>query len=237
MKIRHAVVLLCLGVALFPVAGCGDDDSSTPNDTEAPTIVSAAADDSSHVTLVFSEPMARKDTYVQYNYYVYDVGNQGALNVLGASLAPDNHTVILTTEGMSAVGYRVWASDISDMAGNSIDTTQVAFTGSTAPDVTAPVLFYRYPAPGASSISINTPIEFSFSENFDSPAFDFELTGAPGGQPISSQFGGWGTTWVGSVSEPLDYDRTYTISLKNIFDPAGNRLPDVVWTFHTVKQY
>jgi len=113
---------MAAGSFLFPAWG------ATSPDTVPPTVVSAAAVNSTTVNIGFSEALDRASAQNTANYSVSPL-----LAVEKAVVQDDTKTVSLTTAPqVTGTEYTVTVSNVTDLAGNVVETGQnsASFTGS-----------------------------------------------------------------------------------------------------------
>jgi hypothetical protein len=126
---------------------------------------------------------------------------------------------------------------VTDASGNAIETPVVnQFTGTTTPDVTAPTLVSRSPAPGATGVGVAQPVLFQLSEPVNSSTVVSGTTWdvAGGGSAVNFQFQSESSTYFALVPQGLlALGTQYTVTLDSIVDFAGNALPTTSWSFTT----
>ena len=144
-------IALTFALALF--ASCSDDDDPAgggPVDSTAPAVTSVTAVDANHIDVVFDENVQRGSAETIGNYTIVEVAPLATsgeiapgdtLVVNGAALQSDQRTVTLNTLPMGNVDYDMSVDGVKDAAGNTIGApVTTSFTGSIAPDLTAPEL-------------------------------------------------------------------------------------------------
>jgi len=243
--------LVAVGCALIILSGCGSDDSGPTGgggtDTTPPSVSNVSAVDSSHINITFSEALAR--TEAEKNHYTIvesgtpsPTSKQGAtapgdpLVVFSAALRTDQKTVTLTTNPMAAVGYTLTVSGVTDVHGNEVETPiDKVFTGSTASDVTAPEVVYRFPAPGATGVAVGASLEIDFSEPVNSFAIAYNLSSLDGTPVPVNMSTGDDVHFTIHPTSPLELNTAYTDSLRIVSDAHGNVMPLRTWTFRTAN--
>lgn len=233
-------------VTALAVVACGDDDDPTGGgntDTTPPGVASVTAVDGGHVEVVFTEAVTRASAEDTDNYSIVNAPSPlpsrgaaagGGIPIVAASLGSDNKTVDLSTLPMSAVNYNLIIQGVRDSHGNRIDE-QVSkpFTGSNAPDVTAPELVYRKPGPSATNVSTTSLIELTFSEPIQLNTLEagFGMSSTQGVVPVT--FSSTDNTHFSGSHEPLDTNEEYDINLTGVRDVSGNAATGYSWSFHT----
>ena len=247
-------LLLKLGVYLaLAVLACSQHDPAgpVPGDHTPPNISEVTAWDKTHVVVVFDERVTRETADNPFNYRLAgpadqppklaplpdtpDGGLDSLCNVCTASLHADNRTVTLTTEYLDPSQWSIHVHGVSDVHGNLITkTNDVKFEGTDGPDVTPPEVVFQSPEPDASGVSPGGFVRVQFSEAVIAATVTgaFHVTG-PGAQRISLR-----------NDDPIHYDcdlaplqpnTQYLVALTGVEDLAGNRMPDVQWTFQTAE--
>ncbi|HKW14912.1 MAG TPA: Ig-like domain-containing protein [Candidatus Krumholzibacteria bacterium] len=234
------------------VLACSQHDPAGPGpgDQTPPHISEVAAWDKTHLIVVFDERVTRETADNALNYKLAgpvdqpkmvplrdggDGGPDTVCNVCTASLHPDNRTVTLTTQFMDSNQWSIHVHGVSDVHGNEITkTNRVNFEGTDGPDVTPPEVVFQSPEPDASGVSPGGYVRVQFSEAVipASVTRGFLVTG-PGAQRISIR-----------NEDPIRYDcdlaplqpnAEYLVALTGVEDLAGNRMPDMQWTFQTAE--
>src|SRR5207249_3915500 len=128
-----------------------------------------------------------------------------------------------------------------DPTGNTMQTVSWSFTTS-GPDVTAPTIVSKTPAPGAFAVPLNTVITATFSESLQFPTISFELKDANNNaEPASITYDdSTHTVLLAPAGEDdagfaltLNPSTTYTLTLSGAKDLAGNTMQPVTWSFTT----
>jgi len=136
--------------------------------------------------------------------------------------------------------YTAEVVNVEDLAGNAIVTPiqWILTTGSTL-DLVPPAITDRYPAPGTEGVVTGTKVKAAFSEPVNPDTVNtstFVVTG-PSGQ-VGGNFSFFsfpgGNTAVFTPTMPLDENVSYTVTIQNVEDLAGNPMsaPDI-WDFST----
>lgn len=242
----------CLAaVAAFILAGCSSNDNPTgnnpPPDTKPPAVASVTPVDAGHIDVTFNEDVQRETAERLTNYNIIEVPPRAAadawnaspgdtLRVGGASRRGDYRTVTLSTDQpMADVSYQLSVTGVSDVSGNKmIGPDQTLFTGTTAADVTPPVLVYRSPGAGAVGVGLQQPVVIRFSEVAIGIESGFSWT-VVGGGPVPWVYAVDGTEYTLVPVTPLETGAQYTLSLAGVRDHSGNTMPTVTWSFSTIK--
>jgi Bacterial Ig-like domain len=246
----HASTLL-IALAL---AACSDDSGTsggTP-DTTPPAVTSVTPVDQYHLDVAFNEDLGRESAEDTYNYIIIEQtvvlspasprdwpeAPGDTLQVLAASLNSDQSTVSLTTEAMGSVPYDLSVAGVADASGNAMSGgSSTSFTGTTDPDVTAPEIVYRSPAPGATNAGIGQPVVVQFSEPVNYTSFATTLLWeSNSGEEVPSQV----TTedavrFTVSPLGPLEYHTLYHVTLSAVEDIAGNAMSSTTWSYTTTS--
>lgn len=241
-------------LAIFVGIGCSDDTSPSGSgeiDTIPPLVSNVTAIDERHVDVTFSEAMSPSSAENTDNYSIEEVllaspvteargGEAGSAAPIGIALATlhsDEATVTLTLYSpMMDVQYNLYVSGVRDASGNMMDgEDSVEFTGTTAPDETAPTIVSRSPAAGATGVATGQPVSVTFSEPMQSStvAAAFSWTRGVEEVPFSMEVTDE-TEYTFTAIEPLDLNTLYTITVGSAaLDWAGNPLVESTWTFRT----
>jgi len=101
------------------------------------------------------------------------------------------------------------------------------------PDTKKPSVTSKSPSSGATGAAVNTTVSASFSEGvyFDS----FTLTSQSSVSRSGTSSGNGNGTISFSPSKVLNYGTTYTATITNVRDGAGNVLGNVSWSFTTTS--
>ena len=232
-------------VLVLALAACSDDDNPTDGgtvDETPPSVASVTPVDAGHIDVRFSEAVTRASAENTSNYSIVPVvrataSSLGGQTVVAAALSSDGEKVtITTTPDMAGIAYNLNVQNIVDRAGNTMGDPMVkGFTGSTAQDVTAPVLVYRKPAPNSTNQSTTALIELTFSEPIQQSSLEasFGLGGSQGQLPV-------GITTSDDVHFYVDHPRlqlnsNYDIVIHGVLDIKGNPSSHTAWTFRTTS--
>jgi hypothetical protein len=193
-------------------------------DTTAPTLTSTPANGSSgvpvstHLVLLFSEPMAPASL---------SLSTQPQVDWGAVSWNTQNTTATFATPPSSLLGNTGYAVVVSatDVAGNALSnaTATITFTTSAAPDTTPPTVVDAQPASGSSGVNVSSDLQVSFSEPMDRTAANvFSVSPSTGCTPT---FDASNTVLLCHPSGPLAYATQYTVTVStNAKDAAGNAL-------------
>jgi Bacterial Ig-like domain len=117
------------------------------------------------------------------------------------------------------------------------DNVVIAYTLAAAPDLTAPIIVSRSPAPFATGIGTNTRVAATFSETLDPTsvtAANFALsTGATTGVAGTLSYDAKTATVIFVPAVPLTAGTTYTVRVSGIKDVSGNMMFATNWNFTT----
>jgi len=241
-------------VIMLALIACSDDGGGTGGtpDTTPPAVTSVTPVDRFHVDVAFNENLGRESAEDEYNYVIieqtvvltparpedWSESPGDTLRVLAASLNSDQMTVSLTTEGMAAVPYDVSVTGVADASGNAITSTAAtSFTGTTDPDVTAPEIVYRSPAPNATGAGVGQPLVVQFSEPVVYSTVDGSLAWiSDGGQGVGHQTSSDdGVRFTFSPNDPLEYAALYWVTFSFVEDFSGNTMPVTTWSYTTTS--
>ena len=237
-------VALLVVVFAMAIAGCSSDDDTPADtggntDTTAPSVSSVTPIDGNHIDVVFSENVTRTSAEQVGNYIIVEQATPlsfggvvpgDTLVVDYAALDTDNRTVSLTTSPMVDAPYQAGVTGVSDVNGNRISTAQnTMFTGTTAPDVTAPTLVYRSPGPGATGVGLGQPVVIGFSELVDVESVTWTSTGGDVPFEVSNE-----DRVVLQPEVALTGGTVYTVAIR-VNDQALNSSGDVMWSFTTTN--
>ncbi|MFF5075981.1 DUF4082 domain-containing protein [Actinoplanes sp. NPDC000266] len=100
-----------------------------------------------------------------------------------------------------------------------------------ATDTVAPGLAARSPAAGASGVAATTAVTATFNEPVSAVAMS--LTGPSGAVTGTTAYDAGSTTATFTPSATLAYSTSYTVSVSDARDAAGNVMTPVTWTFTT----
>ncbi len=241
-------------VIMLALVACSNDDGSPSGgnpDTTPPAVTSVTPVDQSHIDVAFNENLGRASAEDEDNYVIieqtivltprpqdWSETPGDTLQVLAASLNSDQRTVSLTTQGMGTVPYDMSVVGVADASGNAVtSTTATSFTGTVNPDVTAPEIVYRSPAPNATGAGIGQPVVVQFSEPVNYSSFVNTLVW----ESDASQAVPYQVTTEDAVSfmvspmEPLEYNTLYIVTLTAVEDIAGNAMPLTTWSYRTTN--
>ncbi len=239
----------CLGI------GCSDDNPSGGGkaDTTPPVVSEVTAIDAQHVQVTFDEEVSPSSAENTSNYSIVEVvlanaatapGGQSRtaaspaiVGIATATLLANKTTVLLSLyESMAGVQYNLNVSGIHDASGNAMESEQTTeFTGTDAPDETAPTIVSRSPAPGATGVGTSQSVIVTFSEPMQqSTVVDaFSWTHASGSVQVAVQQTDE-TEYTFSPVAALSINTLYTATFANTaLDLAGNPLAETSWTFRT----
>jgi hypothetical protein len=116
-----------------------------------------------------------------------------------------------------------------------LESANATLTVRPAPDVTAPTIVGRSPAPGAIA-PITTSVEVAFSEPV-SPGLEFELRrGSATGAIVPTRVLVSADRRIFALipTAALTTNATYTVRVARITDDSGNQSPDASWSFSTL---
>ena len=188
-------------------------------DTTAPTLASiVGAKDFQHATLVFSEPLARASAENANNYKIAN------LTVTAAALSTnDNVTVVLTTSAQApATTYTVTVNGVKDVssAGNSVAAdTQASFTSEALKVVAAGALT----ATGGAGFEVG--VAFNLQPNQATALNTANYTLSAGA--ISGSTAYPSSPGVVLKATGLQVGGSYTLTIANVTDQAGNKMATV----------
>lgn len=136
------------------------------------------------------------------------------------------------TDGGNGV-YRYGASGLPTSTYQSTNYWVDVVFATTAVDTTAPAVAAKSPAAGSDSAPTTTAVTATFTENVVAGSVSFQLTGPSGVVPASVAYDSGSQTATLTPSAALTPSTTYTASVKNARDAAGNTMADLSWTFAT----
>ncbi|MBD9358871.1 Ig-like domain-containing protein [Methylomonas albis] len=144
-----------------------------------------------------------------------------------AVLGSDNRTITFTPSSALAVNteYSVVLDGLYDYIGNKLAPVTSHFTtAATATADTAGATVTITPASGASGISVNTPISFTFSEAIDPTTLDSGITVNASGYSgeLAGTFARNGNVVTFSPLSPLPGNTTIYVYVNGVLDLAGN---------------
>ncbi len=257
------ITSLVLLVYAFWGLGCSEDGDGITDgngiDTDPPEIADVTAIDFLHVEVVFNEEV-HKETAERVDHYTIveapvplsgnsqgDMSGQppngpaapnDTLWIDSAALKQDSKTVGLSLgTTLTSTNYNIYVTGVKDVHGNKMTTTQSSlFRGSSAFDLTAPLIIDRSPTPSETGVGTSKSVEVQFSESMDffSVHAAFSWTG-PGGN-VNFMFDHTdNNTYIFSPIEQLELDAQYTVGFaaNTAKDWAGNYLAAASWTFRT----
>jgi methionine-rich copper-binding protein CopC len=250
--LSRSLFAAAVAVIMVAIAGCSDDSSPTQSnpDNTPPAVTTVTPVDMSHVDIAFNENLRRETAELEENYVIIETTPPPApaservwsaapgdtLRVVAASLNSDQRTVTITTWPMAAAPYDVSVTGVADANGNEIVAPVVSsFTGVTNPDVTAPEIVYRSPAPNATNVPIGQPVIVQFSEPVTyssfvgSLAWVSEFSEAVGNEVQTED----GVSFTITPQAPLDTGTLYYVSLSSVEDFAGNVMAIATWSYRT----
>jgi methionine-rich copper-binding protein CopC len=243
-----AAALLALGLA-----ACSNDSSPTGGgtpDTTPPGVTSVTPVDAYHIDITFSEQVTKSSAEDDGHYSIIEAtlalavaprAQKGApgdpVSIAAASLGSNKKTVTLTTEtSMAGLNFDVSVQGVSDTHGNDItDPISKPFTGSDNPDVTAPTIVSRSPAPGATNVALGATVIIQFSEAVTTTSFNSGATWSSGGGPVLFDVTHDGATFTLTSGAPLEKNTIYTVALTGVQDASGNIVTTTEWSFTTTN--
>ncbi|EMY77118.1 Ig-like protein [Leptospira weilii serovar Ranarum str. ICFT] len=127
------------------------------------------------------------------------------------------------------------ANTVTDSSNNAMLANYVwTFTTGAAPDVTPPQISLVSPLAAATGVPTNANITVSFNETIDCSTLNFTVNNGILGTVNCS---GASATFVPSAPTPLNAGTTYTATIANVNDLAGNPMtalpPAFSWNFTT----
>lgn len=208
-----------------------------PVDATAPTVISRDPDDGARVlpgltavTIVFSEPVRQSGTLE-----IRSGSATGAL--IATTAAVSGAQITLTAAAPFPNGdYHVSVALVTDESGNALATPATwSFSVRPPPDVTAPSLISRTPAPG-STASTDTIIRLGFDEALASPPRLFELRSGSASGPVitatvTSSVDNTAFRLIPDASLPAGTE--FFVLVGGASDESGNTRPDENWSFST----
>ncbi len=108
----------------------------------------------------------------------------------------------------------------------------VVFT-QTASDTTPPTVTSQTPAPGATGISVNTPISATFSEPVQPATVSLTVNGPSGPVAGTASYNSNTNTETFTPGSALANSTVYTVNVTGAQDLAGNTMQPVSWQFTT----
>ena len=210
-----------------------------PADTTPPTITSVSpvanatnVGAGTSIKVTFSEPVVNVST----STFTLSPGGPSIAATVSYDNATNTATLVPSAALQPNTQYTatVW-SDITDTAGNPLNSYSWLFTTASAPvDSTPPTVTSKSPAANASNVSRNLNVLVGFSEAVTGvSASTFTLSGPNG--PVAAGVAYLpGNTATLTPSVTLDANTTYTVNLSSgIADTAGNPLAATSWSFTT----
>ncbi len=195
--------------------------------------------------MVFDENVQRESAEMSCAYTIVEAtplagvelessGPGDPLAINGFALGSDQRTVTLTTGPMSNADYDISVTAVQDVSGN-VMTAPIArsFAGSTAPDLTSPVLVYRSPGPNATNVALGAQIFLTFSEPIANFLDGFRLSSGADSVAFDADTNDSGIHVVVTPTVPLSPATQYTIAMLGIQDDAGNPMAAISWSFTT----
>jgi hypothetical protein len=252
MEIRSRIPLLATLLLVLGLAACSDDDSPTGGgtpDTTPPGVTTVTPVDAFHIDVTFNEQVSKSSAEDDSHYSLTQAtvvaaaprGELGApgdpVAIAAASLKTDQKTVTLSTEtSMAGLNLGLSVQGVADTHGNDItEPVGKTFTGSSDPDVTAPTIASRSPAPGATNVPVGTTVTIQFSEPVTTVSFNNGVTWSSGGGPVTFSVQEDQATFVLTPGGPLNKNTVYTVSVTGVEDPAGNAVTTTEWSFTTTN--
>lgn len=242
-------------MAAYLGIGCSDDNPSDGGtaDTTPPVVSNVTAIDVQHVQVTFDEEVSASSAENTSNYSIVEVvlvnaaaapgddsrsaESPAIVGIASATLLANKTTVLLSLyDSMSGMQYNLTVSGIRDARGNAMESDQsTEFTGTDAPDETAPTIVSRSPAPGATGVGTSQSVIVTFSELMQQStvveAFSWTHEGGTV-QAVVQQTEN--TEYTFSPVEALSVNTLYTVTLATTaLDLAGNPLAETSWTFRT----
>jgi methionine-rich copper-binding protein CopC len=156
-----------------------------------------------------------------------------------------SRTVTLTPRAALAqlATYTATLGGAQDLAGNAMPSAVTWSFTALGPDLVAPTVIQRSPAPGAATVAPSAAVRVVFSESVQFATISFTLTD-PTGHAVESLLTYDDSTHTAMLSpggeddgglpeESLLPATTYTAALSGVRDLAGNLMQPVSWTFTT----
>lgn len=125
-----------------------------------PTVASAVALDPYHVKVVFSESVERVGAETPANYVITAPGYTLEVQEANRNTDPNTNEVVLKTSGQLFVNYTVTVTNVMDLTGNTIGTSNTALFAGLGADSTPPSILT------ARSLS-GTALRVYFNEGVD----------------------------------------------------------------------
>ncbi|XEC97291.1 Ig-like domain-containing protein [Paenibacillus tarimensis] len=181
------------------------------SDNTKPRITSSKITSEAKIELVFSEAVSESTALNKGNYQLYP-----ALGITGITLSSDKKKVTITTEKQHAgTVYTLTVRNITDIAGNVMDTRSDLYFGAVVDNTT----------PTISNIALGTnKIVLTFSEKLDRAsaerAGNYMLDNGLG-NPWSAIYDD-GKMTVTLTTAPQTTGKIYTLTLNGIKDTSGN---------------
>jgi hypothetical protein len=197
------------------------------SDTTPPALVSVtASNDLKHVTVVFSKPVTQASAEVTANYQI------AGLTISAASLSSsDNATVVLTTSSQAEnTGYTLTVNNIKDTstAGNTIAAnTTKAFTSAVIYIVAAGALVETNGTTFDVGVTFSGPIDPASATT----VANYTLSAGT----ISGATYFAGSPGVVLKTAGLTVGNSYTVTVNNLTDLAGNKVPSTNQQFTVSK--
>ena len=213
-------------------------------DTTAPSLVRARANDSNSCTVQFDEEVLPDDGDWLACFEIHDT--QDSLNLLAIhEIIPTplkSDVITLLTDTMTGgCPYQLKVSGFSDLSGNAIDTNYCTadFTGESRPDTMCPSITIMEPNPGTRDVLVEEAVHLIFSEPMDTTGKGIHLAIDDSTQMfIAGTMDWWGSMELYYYPNILlDGKTAYRVFIDSLSlsDLAGNFLPDTTWKFTTIN--
>ena len=136
------------------------------------------------------------------------------------------------TDGGNGV-YRYGASAFPNSSYQSSNYWVDVVFDTTVNDTTAPIVVSKAPAAGSDAAPASTTVTATFSESVGAGTIDFQLSGPSGGIASTVSYDAGTQTATLTPTSPLAFSTTYTATVRNAQDAAGNVMSPVSWSFST----
>jgi hypothetical protein len=159
MKAKRVCLLLSL--SLF-IINCAKKGPPTSPDRTPPLLLSVEVVDRNHIEVAFDEDIEAQPAESLSNLII------DGLHILASVSA--GKKIILTTDDMDTVDYKIRLLNIRDLSGNGKDEYKTKFRGTLKEDTTPPSIV-RSP----SMVVRNTPTDTNFTMKFTEPIENFRI--------------------------------------------------------------
>lgn len=178
-------------------------------------------------------PVAANTSYVA-SYYA-PVGRYSSNSGYFAAAATTRGPLTALRNGTDGGNglYRYGASGLPTSTYQSTNYWVDVVFATTAVDNTAPTVVAKSPAAGSDSAATSTAVTATFSEGVVASSIAFQLTGPGGAVPATVAYDAATQTATLTPSTALAASTSYTASVKNARDAAGNVMADLSWGFAT----